>query len=185
MIFLRTVVAATFLSLLSSSPMMAATTFYYSGTARVLDLNSGVQSTEDVFLKKTLSPESEMITEVGCVLRAGQQPSLSPVYMKVAGEKIIAMSNSPIFSGGNLSGKGELQGENWKWSYLKFTMFWEFDGGHKVRIEDVNFVVTDHLVARKQLFYDERPIQLWDIEMKVMDEQTFVESTANAHCPNF
>ena len=46
-------------------------------------------------------------------------------------------------------------------------------------------VVNDLLIARKQIFYDQRPSQLWDIEMKAVSAEAFQRLVADAHCPSF
>lgn len=161
----------------------ASTTLYYVGTSRVLDMNTGGQSNEDVWLKKTMSPAEKLLVEIACIRRASQTPVLSPVYMKVDGNRITAISNTADFKGA-LSGTGELRGNAWDWSYLKFSMLWKF-GEHEVRVEDGNFVVKNLLVARKQIFYDGNPSQLWDIEMKTVAPEEFAKLIEEAHCPEF
>ena len=66
-----------------------------------------------------------------------------------------------------------------------FSMQMKTENGHVVRIEDGNWVVKDMLVARKQIFYDGSPVQLWDIEAKLMDAETFSEKAAALGCPVF
>jgi hypothetical protein len=99
--------------------------------------------------------EDNRLVEIACVKRPNQPPVLSPVYMKVDGNKITAISDTPDFSG-TLTGTGELQGKPWDW-----------------------------LIARKQIFYDRRPSQLWDIEMKAVSAEAFERLVADAHCPSF
>jgi len=167
----------------ASSFAIADVSVLYTGTARLLNLSNGQTSTEEVFLRKTLAPESSTITEIACVLRPNEKPKFSQIYMKVEGEKITAISDKTDFTG-NLSGTGSLQGEAWNWNFFKFSMSMKF-GEHQARIEDVNFVVGNRLIARKQIYFDEVPTQLWEIEMDGVASEVFEKLAEKANCPNF
>ncbi len=156
----------------------------YVGTARVLNLFSGVQTEERVFLRKTLDPKARRITEIACLVRPQESPELSSIYMLVDGEKVTSISNTPDFTG-KLSGSGDLRGTPWAWNHLTFTMEWKLEDGHKVRVVDSNFAVNELLIGRKQIFYDDIPYQLWDIEMKTVSAERFAELVSAIQCPPF
>lgn len=168
---------------LLTSGIEAQTVLLYSGTARVTDLQTGTITYEELILKKIFAPENNLLTELACVAKPGKPSSLSPVYMKIEGQKITSISNRPDFSG-NLSGTGTLSGQSWNWNYLNFSMRMKL-GENEIRIEDGNFVVNDSLIARKQIFFNGIPVQLWDVETKLMTEETFKEMAAKHQCPEF
>jgi hypothetical protein len=172
-----------FLTLLAGVSQ-AATTLLYTGTARIMNLKSGEITNQGVFLKKTLDSANKLLTEVACVTSPNQPALISPVYMKVDGNKITAISEKSTFDG-QLTGTGDVRGEVWNWSYLKFSMLWNYGNGHNVRVEDGNFVVRDLLVARKQIFADGDPVQLWEVQAKATDAATFNAAVKAAGCPSF
>jgi hypothetical protein len=161
-----------------------ATTLLYTGTARIMNMKSGEITNQGVFLKKTLDSANKRLTEVACVTSPNQPALISPVYMKVDGNKITAISDKSTFDG-QLTGTGDVRGEAWNWSYLKFSMLWNYGNGHTVRVEDGNFAVKDLLVARKQIFADGDLVQLWEMEGKATDGATFDAAVKAAGCPRF
>src|ERR1043165_8509210 len=111
--------------MLFAGESQAASTLLYTGTARVMNLKSGEITNQGVFLKKTLDSANKLLTEVACVTSPKQPAIISPVYMKVDGNRITAISEKSSFDG-QLTGTGEVRGEVWNWSYLKFSMLWNY-----------------------------------------------------------
>ncbi len=151
---------------------------WYEGMARIIDLTTGIQRTDPLLVQKTIDPNTGYIIEIACFQGTDKKVRLFPVYMKVNGNKLVISNNSgePKF----LSGTGEVFGENWNWSYLKFSM----EVG-PVRIEDANFVVPGKLIARKQIFIKNTntPVQLWDVEMTELHQDQFLQSSERMGCP--
>lgn len=150
----------------------------YEGVARIISLTTGVEQSQPLLLTKTLDPQTGYLIEIACVKESNAQPRLSAVYMKVSGNKL-AISDS-MEAPKYLSGTGEVAGEDWNWSFLKFSM-----SAGPVRIEDVNFVVPGKLIARKQIFLvaSGLPVQLWETEMNEISEKQFQSAYQAMNCP--
>ena len=66
--------------------------------ATVPGFQARTQATEKVLMVKTLDSQNGRFREVACI-NDGKQPAyVSPVYMKVDGNKISAISDTPDFS---------------------------------------------------------------------------------------
>ena len=63
-------------------------------------------------------------------------------------------------------------------------MLWKL-GENEIRIEDTNFIVNDTLIARKQVFSNSDPVQLWEVEAKITDEEKFKQMIFKYKCPEF
>jgi hypothetical protein len=157
---------------------------YYAPEARKLFLatvpgfKAGITATEKVLMVKTLDRQNGRFKEVACILDGKQPAYISPVYMKVEGSRISAISDTPDFEKPNkLTGMGSLSGKDWDWNFLSFSMNYQTCPSPQCssRVADVNFVVRgqrsdgvtfEQLIARKQLFLaDGSPFELYDVEM--------------------
>lgn len=151
--------------------------FYY-GDDRVLDLFSGRTAKHKIILEKILDPQAGMITETACFQEKGKPAILSPTYMRVSGSSVTISDTLSADQPGKLTGVGSLYGSAWDWNFLKFSM--DYSG---VRIEDVNFVVKDKLIARKQVFLaDGTPIQLWEVEMTAIKAEDYKRRYKSMGC---
>ena len=157
---------------------------YYSPQARKIFLatvpgfKAGTSATEKVLMVKTLDRQNGRFKEVACVSDGSQPAYISPVYMKVEGNRISAISDTPDFEKPNkLTGTGSLSGEDWDWNFLSFSMNYQTCPSPQCssRVTDVNFVVRgqrddgvtfEQLIGRKQLFLaNGSPFELYDLEM--------------------
>jgi len=151
--------------------------FYY-GSARILDLFSGGTNTQKVLLEKIIDPQAGMLIETACFQEHGKAPGSSPVYMKVSGSSVTISDTLAADKPGKLTGTGILHGRNWDWNYLEFSM--NFSG---VKIEDVNFVIKNKLIARKKIFMaNGAPIQLWETEMTVIKPEEYQKRFKDMGC---
>jgi hypothetical protein len=158
-------------------------TILYQGTARIITLSDGSEAREQVLLKKIYSPKASILTEIACFKGYGKPAALSPVFMKVNGNTM-RISDKADFNPGKISGSGELQGPNWDWTYLKWSMQYQMPGG-LATVEDANFVVGNQLIGRKQMLFNGRPFQLWDIEMTELTRSDFDLQVKALGCPAF
>jgi len=150
--------------------------FYY-GDARVLDLSSGRTETQKILLEKIVDPQAGLLTEIACFQEPGKPPRISPVYMKVDGSSV-TISDAADGKSGRLTGTGLLHGSGWNWNFLEFTM-----SIFGVRVEDVNFVVKDKLIARKRIFLASgAPVQLWETEMTATTPEAYQERYKKLGC---
>jgi hypothetical protein len=150
--------------------------FYY-GDARVLDLSSGKKETQKLLLEKILDPQAGMMTEIACFQEPGKPPRISRVYMKVSGSSV-TISDTSADQPGKLSGTGSLHGRDWNWDFLEFSM-----NIYGVRVEDVNFVVKDKLIARKRIFLaNGTPVQLWETEMTATKPEDYQKRYKKMGC---
>src|SRR5215510_2757886 len=154
---------------------------YYSPQARKIFLatvpgfKAGTSATEKILMVKTLDRQNGRFKEVACVSDGSQPAYISPVYMKVEGNRISAISDTPDFKKPNkLTGTGSLSGD---WNFLSFLMNYQTCPSQQCssRVTDVNFVVRgqrddgvtfEQLIGRKQLFLaNGSPFELYDAEM--------------------
>lgn len=164
---------------------------HYLGSARVINLITGAQSSQKVLLTKTLDPLRSAASEISCYQPEGKSAALSKVYMSIQGNSLTIADAEDVTKPDALTGTGTLYGEPWNWNYLKFSM--NFIGqGFKVRVEDVNFHVKDRLIARKQLFsipngspadFAGTPIQLWEGEVTAVNLETYQNAWQAMACP--
>ncbi|MCX5785159.1 MAG: hypothetical protein NTX59_05685 [Elusimicrobia bacterium] len=151
--------------------------FYY-GNARILDLFSGRTGTQKLLLEKIIDPQGGMITETACFQEPGKQPRISPVYMKVTGSSVTITDTLAAGESSKLTGTGSLHGRDWDWNFLEFSM--SIAG---VRVEDVNFVVKDKLIARKRIFLPNgAPVQLWETEMTATNHEDYQKRYKTMGC---
>src|ERR1700722_14646548 len=80
----------------------AAKTVYYAATgsnpARLIFLSSGISTTQNVIMTRTVDPNNSTIVEIACISSSKSPAELSPVYMQVSGNQITAMSDTPDFA---------------------------------------------------------------------------------------
>ena len=151
--------------------------FYY-GNARITDLFSGRANTQKILLEKVVDPQAGMLIEMACFQEHGKVPRSSPVYMKVSGSSVTISDTLTADKPGILTGTGRLHGKNWDWNYLEFSMSYS-----RVKIEDVNFVVKDKLIARKKIFMsDGTPVQLWETELTLIKPEDYQERYKSMGC---
>jgi len=155
----------------------------YSGDARLTNLTDGSVSTEQVLLRKTLDDRASTLTEVACYRDPGKPAVISPVYMKVSGTSM-QVSDQQDFSAGKLTGTGTLQGSSWDWNLLRWNMKYQTPAG-LVEILDVNFVVGNRLIGRKQMFFNGQPFRLWEAEMEEVSAAEFQSQATAMGCPPF
>ena len=127
---------------------------YYAGIQVRTSLFGQPQVTEDLVLKKSFLPSKGMLVEIACMKKPGSAAKLSPVYMKVENQTILAISSDEKFSAVPLSGTGALEGSPWDWNYLKFSMKFNTPAG-TARIEDENWVSGPYLIAIKDLYWQD------------------------------
>ena len=183
----------------NSAPVQLA---YYSDAARkyfmatVPGFQAGTQATEKVLMVKTLDSQNGRFREVACI-NDGKQPAyVSPVYMKVDGNKISAISDTPDFSNPNkLTGTGTLSGNAWDWNYLTFSMVYQTCPSPqcKSQVNDANFVVRgqgrdgtpfEQLIGRKQLFLGNGSLfELYDLEMDKITLDQGLAKFSEMGCP--
>jgi len=151
--------------------------FYY-GDARILTLSSGEMETQKILLEKILDPQAGMITEIACFQEQGKPPRISPIYMKVSGSSVTISDTLAKDRPRGLSGTGKLHGKDWDWDFLEFSM-----SIHGVRVEDVNFVVKNKLIARKRIFLaNGTPVQLWETEMTATKPEDYQKRYKEMGC---
>jgi hypothetical protein len=188
---LFTLIAAAFAAVAhadESASLPAKTTAYYYGQGRILNLKSGSNSTEETLLVRVVDPASNHLVEVACTLDPGRVASISATYMLISGNTLTLSDKSDYSQTGKLVGIGQLSGTPWLWNYLKFSMKYYFSSapGSYVQIEDVNYLVGNQLVARKQLYLpDESPFELWDAELTLTSPDDFHAHAIAMNCPPF
>ncbi len=171
-----------FSSLSSFGDAASTKTLYYFGEARILNLISGESQTQTVLLAKTMSPSTSTLSELACIQQGKNPAEFSPVYMKVTGNTLKISDTLDTEHPNKLSGTGRVSGADWNWNYLKFSMLYS----NGVKIEDVNFVVKDILIARKQMFLPSgSPFSLWEAEIKETDQESFQKHLSEMGCPTF
>jgi len=157
---------------------------YYSPQARKIFLatapgfKAGTTATEKVLMVKTLDRQKGRFKELACISDGSLPPYISPVYMKVEGSRISAISDTPDFEKPDkLTGTGSLSGKDWDWNFLSFSFNYQTCPSPQCRsrVTDVNLVVRgqrddgvafEQLIGRKQLFLaDGSPFELYDLEM--------------------
>jgi hypothetical protein len=158
-------------------------TLHYQGTARIINLDDGSQTGEQVLLKKIYDPHASILSEIACYKGAGKASAILPVYMKISGNTM-QISDKSDFAPGKLSGAGNLQGSAGDWTFLKWSMEYQTQNG-VATVEDVNFVVGNQLIGRKQMFFKGHPFQLWDIEMTGISQTEFEVQAKLMGCPTF
>jgi hypothetical protein len=166
--------------------VQTAQTLYYFAPARITNLDShvgtlGLTHEENVLLAKTLDPIKSEIIEIACV--PSNRVKISPVYMRVSGNTITAISDTPDFNGTKLSGTGTLSGDPWNWNHLTFSMdsaFCPVSHPCPAHVDDANFVVQgsgalDQLVGRKQIYSipGHIPLELYDLEMNRITQDQY------------
>ncbi len=151
--------------------------FYY-GDARILNLSSGATATQRIVMKKTLDPQAGILTEIACFQEEGKPPRISPVYMRVTGSSVTISDTLSADQPDKLTGTGVLHGRDWDWNFLEFSM-----NIYGVKVEDVNFVVKNQLIARKRIFLPNgTPFQLWETEMTATAPEDYQKRYTEMGC---
>lgn len=152
---------------------------YYAGPAQVLNLMSGVSSSQDVIMVRTVDSDSSLISEIACAKSSGAAAIVSPVYMKVSGTTLKMADTEDVDHPNQLMGTGTVSGQAWNWNYLTFSMTWT----NGVKVEDANFLVGNVIAGRKQLFLPNgQPLELYDINMTTIDQTTYEKAFWSMKC---
>lgn len=176
--FLAAVVSA-----FSLSSFGAPKVILYQGDARLVSLSDGSVQIEQVLLRKTLDDQTSTLTEIACFKDPGKPAVVSPVYMKVSGSSM-QISDQTDFSQGKLSGTGTLEGPAWGWNVLRWEMKYQTPAG-TVGVIDVNFIVGNRLIGRKQMFFNSQPFRLWEAELTEVSTSDFQAQAISLGCPVF
>lgn len=184
--------AAVLPPVLAAAPALAATTSYFEGAQREVSLRDGHVSDGQTLLARTLDPQASTLTEIACVREAGRPAVISPVFMRVAEDGKLTITDQPDLSAGRvLTGSGEALGEPWHWPELHFSMQVRIPNGPSLRIEDANFAAGEKMVGRKQMFLltpqdpHGAPVQLWDIDMAPLTAEQFHARAKDMGCPAY
>lgn len=164
------------------------TTAHYYGQGRILNLKSGTRAIEETLLLRVVDPPNNHLVEVACIRDPGQKATLSATYMLINGNSLTLSDQSDYTQTGKLVGIGQLSGAPWLWNYLKFSMKYYFSSSPNsfVEIEDVNYLVANQLVARKQLYLEDgSPLELWDAELDSISADDFQARANTMGCPAF
>lgn len=158
----------------------AATTLYM-GDARITDPFSGQLQTEQVLLVREVTPAQQRIVETACVVHPGRPAITAPVYLTIEGQRV-RISDNAAGTGGAVSGSGTVLGEPWAWRELHFDMTYTSPRG-SVRIRDVNIMLPNRLLARKEISVAGGPIvQLWEAELPAVAAAQFRGEWARNRC---
>jgi hypothetical protein len=184
---MKTLIALSVL-VLSTGPTASASPkrfTYYFGQARIIQLLTGERKTQEALVLKSVDPDTSMISEVACVrFLGGAAAQLLAVYAKVnPRNNTLVLADTPDGeTGRNMSGTGSLQGKPWEWHTLKFSIQYD-DGRNQALIEDVNYIVGNQLIARKQVFApDGRAFQLYEAELEEISAEDHARESARMNC---
>lgn len=157
-------------------------TVYYSGTAQILNLFSGITTSESLIMERIVDPQASTITELACGKDPGKPTFQSPMYMKISGNSVVLSDTQDFNRPKKVSGTGTVQGQPWIWNYLDFSMTYHSAQGDS-KIKDVNFLIANMIVARKQIFTPSGiPAELYDINMTAIDKTTYQNLYDNLGC---
>ena len=151
------------------------------GDARLLNMNSGEQTSERVILVRDV--DATAITEIACVKHPRESAVVSPVYIRIQGQKV-TLSDTPSGPSKAVSGTGQAWGKAGAWSRLHFSITAAFPRSPVVSVEDDNYVLPSGVViARKVIALpDGPPVQLWEIEVKPIAANAFWKEWAQLGC---
>jgi hypothetical protein len=156
------------------------TEIYYSGTANILNLMTGAQSTEAVIMDRIVDEATSTIAELACVQDPGKPAEASPVYMRVEGAVLKIADTADVDHPHSLAGTGTVAGQAWAWNHLTFSM-----NGFGAHIDDYNYLVANMIVGRKQISLpDGTPLELYDINMSEMTATAYQTAFAAMACPS-
>ena len=163
------------------------TILYYYAYARMTFVASGYGPPagtvvpEEVLLVKTLDPQNSMLSEIACLRDTGRPSYLSPIYMKVTGNKLQIADTADVTHPNKVTGVGAVSGPAWNWNYLKFSMNYL---PYSAPVEDVNVVTPTQLIGRKQLFSSDGTLfELYDLEMDQITEDQYQAHFTSMGCP--
>ena len=149
------------------------------GDARLINMISGEQTSERVILVRDV--DASAVTEIACVKQPRESALVSPVYIRIQGQKV-TLSDTPSGPSKAVSGTGQAWGKEGAWSRLHFSMT-AASPRSTVHIEDDNYVLPEVIIARKVIALpDGRPVQLWEIEMKPTAANDFWKEWAQLGC---
>jgi len=153
------------------------------GDARLINMISGEQSGERVIMVRDV--DAGAVTEIACVKQPRESAVVSPVYIRIQGQKV-TLSDTESGPSKAVSGTGQVWGTAGAWSRLHFSMTFASPRS-TVRIEDDNYVLPGgRMIARKIIALpDGRPVQLWEIEMKPTAANDFWKEWAQLGCSPF
>src|SRR5215813_1131201 len=101
------------------SASQSPTTIYYSGTAQILNMFSGQQTTEKLIMKRIVDPAHSTIVELACGQAPGKPTFQSPMHLTISGNQVKLSDTTGTPN--KVSGVGTVHGQPWNWNYLEFS----------------------------------------------------------------